>query len=92
MKPLVRLNEFQRVLAEVDCVSLLKVAHVQLTAAHALARRMNLTLEDQNKLAELRIRIARKAGTLLRKTVSRGGSSHGGSSVPTGSTTRKSLS
>lgn len=84
MEPLVNLNRFERALAEVDDVSELKRMHDQLEAVHRLARRMDLALEDQNRIAELRIRTARKAGGILAKTVRRGGksNSHGGSSTP----------
>jgi phage N-6-adenine-methyltransferase len=43
---------------------------------------MDWALKDQNRIAELRIRAARKAGAILAHTVKRGGNSQGGSSAP----------
>ena len=84
MQALIPIDRFERVLAELEAVPDLKRVHDQLEAAARLAKRLRLTLVDQNRIAELRIRTARKAGTILARTVARGGksNSHGGSSNP----------
>lgn len=75
-------SAFERALAEIDNVAGLKQVYDQLEAVGKLAKKMALALEDQNRIAELRIRAARKAGTILARTVKRGGNSQGGSSAP----------
>ena len=72
----------ERALAETEDVSGLKLLHDQLEAVQRLAAKMQLALADQNRIAELRIRTARKAGAILARTVKRGGNSRGGSSAP----------
>lgn len=82
MGALLVLSSLERALAEVNDVAGLKQVHDQLEAVGKLAKKMAMALEDQNRIAELRIRAARKAGAILARTVKRGGNSQGGSSAP----------
>ena len=59
MQALIPIDRFERVLAELEAVPDLKRVHDQLEAAARLAKRLRLTLVDQNGIAELRIRTAR---------------------------------
>ena len=56
--------------------------HDELAAVQALAKRMRLSLLEQNRIAEYRIHVARKAGGILSSTVHRGGDAKAGSSAP----------
>ena len=80
--PLVRLDSLEQALLEAKTVPALKTLHDELTAVQALAKRMRLSLIEQNRIAEYRIHVARKAGGILASTVRRGGDAMAGSSAP----------
>lgn len=82
LAPLVRVAALERALAEARTVPTLKTLHDELTAVQALAKRMRLSLLEQNRIAEYRIHVARKAGGILSSTVHRGGDAKAGSSAP----------
>lgn len=82
MNALVTISALVSAIAEVESVRELKRFHDQLEALQQLARRERLCVEDQNRIALLRIKVAQKAGRILAATVRRGGNSRGGSSHP----------
>ena len=77
-----QLPALERALIELDEAPALKQLHDQLEAVQRLASKLKLALSEQNRIAELRIRAAQKAGSILAQSVKRGGNSHGGSSAP----------
>jgi len=79
---LVRQDALEQALAEARSVPALKNLHDELVALRLLAKRMRLSLLDQNRIAEYRILVARKAGRILASTVKRGGDAAAGSSAP----------
>lgn len=82
MNALVTISALESAIAEVASVPEAKRIHDQLEALLRLARRMRCCVEDQNRIARVRIKAAQKAGRILAATVHRGGNSHGGSSAP----------
>ena len=81
-RALVRQGALDRALAEAQTIPDLKTLHDELAALHGLAKRMRLSLVDQNRIVEYRIHVARKAGSILASTVKRGGDAMAGTSAP----------
>lgn len=98
---MIQRGEIAAVLGAANDVISLKDLYDQVGAMEVLAKRMQAAVDDENRIAEGRIRIARKLGELLHNTVQRGGlgsKSHGatlirgGSSSPLPTQITKSMS
>lgn len=86
---LVSVSEIQRELALAKSIPELRLLDGKLTAMEALFRKMSVTLDVMNELAEARVRAARRLGQALTKTVRRGRSS-ADSGLPNGITRNES--
>ena len=98
---MIQRGEIAAVLRTANDLVSLKRLYDQVGAMEELAKRMRAAIEDENRIAEGRIRIARKLGELLHNTVQRGGlgskspgatSIRGGSSAPLPTQITKSMS
>lgn len=81
---LAELTEAQRALAEVETPAEAKELYDKLEVLSQYARRYGVEHAKQNEIAELKLGTARKGGKLLAETVTRGGATSRGGSLPEG--------